>query len=372
MNVTRMSRILASGIVPAALSLCAPGAMAQAPFTAPNLSPAEQVVIAIQGRNASALMESRGTHGVGVGLLADGKTLGLLLFVDRRMPATSLPTQVEGVPVRVVHSDGFVKHDGPCDQGVPCHAGTYPKPVPMGVSTGNINGDFAGTLGFRVHRLGDPSQVGYVTANHVAAADSNLCPAQLKPAALAAFNVNQCQPGIFDSPTGTCALARRIGKLLQVVPLIMGTQFPNVVDAAFVVSKRGCVSKSIRDLGLPTATAAFPVIGDVVHLSGRTSGRLTNKVMAINAIVDVDYGGACGTARFVGQAIAEPIDSDAASRPGDSGAPVVSATLNGTPLGLNFAGDGFVSVMTPMPMVLNALGVQIDTAPDTAVPASCL
>ena len=155
--------------------------------------------------------------------------------------------------------------------------------------------------------------------------------------------------------------------------MIMGGSFVNTVDAAFVRSKRGCVSKVIRDIGSPSAYVQFPALGDVVKMSGRTSGLKTNKVMTINAVVDVGYSNGCGSARFMNQVMTEPINSGAASLPGDSGAPVVKIVgASKIPVGLNFAGDGFLSVITPLPLVLSALGVQIDTKPDAPPAASCL
>lgn len=358
------------GTGPATLPGAAPSASPGAAVGRP-LTPGEQAAIAVHARNSDAMMQVPGVRAVGVGLLDDGRTPGLHVYVDRTAGRPVIASEVEGVGVRQILTRGFVAHNGPCDESLPCHAGAYAKPVPMGVSTGNINGTDAGTLGFRVHRSDDPTLVGYVTNNHVAAATASGCPAQLHPAALTAFNVNQCQPGLYDSPDGTCSLSRRIGKLVQVVPIIMGTQFPNVIDAAFVQSKRGCISKSIRDIGPPAATAAFPSLGDVVYLSGRTSGRLTNKIVTIHATVDVSYPNQCGTARFIGQAMAEPIDSDAASRAGDSGAPVV-AQIGNVAMGINFAGDGVLGIVTPMPLVLNGLGVQIDTAADAAPASACL
>ena len=93
-------------------------------------------------------------------------------------------------------------------------------------------------------------------------------------------------------------------------------------------------------------------------MSGRTSGLKRNQVVAVNFTVNVDYdAGTCGLARFVNQAVMAPLDSLSAARPGDSGAPVVQGK---TPVGLVFAGDPFFAIINPMPLVLSALGVEID------------
>jgi hypothetical protein len=157
------------------------------------------------------------------------------------------------------------------------------------------------------------------------------------------------------------------------VPLVMGNQFLNTVDAAFVKSRRGCVSQNILEVGAPNSAPAFPQLGDTLLLSGRTSGLITIRVQTVNATVSVSYnGGICGVARFVNQVITVPVSSGAASLPGDSGSPVVRLVESSIiPVGLNFAGNGFVGIINPLPLVLNALGVAIDTAPDEAPPAAC-
>lgn len=317
-----------------------------------------KAAIAVQAQHQEALMTQPGVHGIGVGRMEDSGPVGIKLFVKPGTPKSALPAQLNGVPVEVVESRGFVAH-------VP-HTGTFPKPVPMGVSTGIANGAFVGTLGYRVRRIGSAADVGYITNNHVAAGSgSNFCPVQVNPSAVAGFYTIQCQPG------GACGTTRRIGRLVQVIPLVMGNNFLNTVDTAFVKSNRGCASRNIQGIGTPSGTVEFPTLGSIVKMSGRTSGVITNRITSINATVTVGYD-ACGSARFVTQAIASPVDSSAASLPGDSGSPVVR--ISGTskiPVGLNFAGDGFIGVVNPIPLVLNALGVQIDTAADSPPAASC-
>jgi len=151
----------------------------------------------------------------------------------------------------------------------------------------------------------------------------------------------------------------------------MGNNFLNTVAAAFVQSKRGCVSKNIFEVGAPNSPPAFPQLGDTLQLSGRTSGVITIRVQTVNATVSVGYG-SCGIALFVTQAVTVPVSSGSASLPGDSGSPVVRLVASSIiPVGLNFAGNGFNGVINSVPLVLNALGVEIDTASDEGAPAAC-
>jgi hypothetical protein len=76
-----------------------------------------------------------------------------------------------------------------------------------------------------------------------AASGPSLCPAQLNPAEMPTFGVEQCQPGLLDAG-GACA-DPPVGALVQAVPIIMGGEFDNTVDAAFVSSTRGWVDKMI-------------------------------------------------------------------------------------------------------------------------------
>jgi hypothetical protein len=351
------------------------GLMAQSPDDSTN--EAIEAATAVLEQHKSELLALPGVTAVGVGMMRDGATVGIHLYIQQGADARPMPRSMDGIPVRVMEGgDAFEAHDrgefSAEDEASIDHTRIFNLPVPMGISTGNVNGIFAGTLGYRVTRLGNPADVGYVTNNHVAAASGpNLCPAQLNPANLPVFTLNQCQPGRLDA-RGIC-VPPPIGALVQAVPLVMGNQFLNTVDAAFVQSRRGCVSKNILDVGAPNSAPAFPQLGDTLLLSGRTSGLITIRVQTVNATVAVSYnGGICGVARFVNQVITVPVSSGAASLPGDSGSPVVRLVGSSIiPVGLNFAGNGFNGLVNPVLLVLNALGVAIDTAPDEAPPAAC-
>jgi hypothetical protein len=153
----------------------------------------------------------------------------------------------------------------------------------MGTSTSNVNGNFAGTLGFRVFRMGQSSN------NHVAAASgTNLCPLQVNPQRLPAFGVDQCQPGRLDA-AGSCT-PPVIGDLVQAVPIVMGGSFQNTVDAAFAQSSRALVNKTILDIGNPSPTIIEPTIGASVRKSGRTTGLTTGTINTINTSINIGYG----------------------------------------------------------------------------------
>jgi len=251
---------------------------------------------------------------------------------------------------------GVVRADGPTGTN---HQLDYAFPVPLGVSTSNNRGCFAGTLGFRVKD--SMGRLGYVTNNHVAAAGgSKLCPNK------APLGTPQGQPGEYDF---NCSFPTpAIGTLNKFISIIRYPFGTNTVDTAFVLidQTNPQVSNQILDIGSYSKTAASPNVGEVVTKSGRTTGQTLGTVQTINATVLVDYGSGCGFALFKNQVIIAPNPPFSSfTLAGDSGSPVVSTQrfdVNNLPipLGLIFAGDGTNGVANPLPAVLGALGVTLD------------
>ena len=317
-------------------------------------------IIAVQRSNEDKLFNIAGVVAVGVGLTEDGRP-AIHVYLNRGIPgasAAAIPTQVDSISVRILETDEIKALDGPPGNN---HRLVYDTPVPMGVSTGNVNGIFAGTLGVRVFRIGQSSVVGYITNNHVAAASgSNLCPAQLNPARTPAFGLDQCQPGRLDSPGNVCVVPS-IGDLVQVAPIFMGGSFENTVDAAFVASTRSLADKFILDIGNPSSSVQNPAVNLSVRKSGRTTGLTTGTIQTVNTTVNVNYGSGCGTAKFVGQIIIGP---GGFSAPGDSGSLILGGTDSSgsrRPVGLLFAGSSTITVANRISDVLGALHSQIDT-----------
>ncbi len=314
--------------------------------------------LAAQKSHEEQLLALPGVIAVGVGAAEPGQgpTLDVFLNVTARGASrAALPQSLDGVAVRVWDTDEIRAFDAGAN-----HRKDFPAPVPMGVSTGNDNGCFTGTLGFRVHRTANASNVGYLTNNHVAAAGgANLCPNK------APLGEDQFQPGLLDK--GPCAVplpSNHIGDLNQFIPIVFGGA-SNQVDAAYVKSTRSKVGKTILDIGNPSPTVLVPSVGQNVQKSGRTTGYTKGRVTTINATVQVSYS-PCGTAKFVGQAfITACCGFSQFSAAGDSGSPVLSLAKDGAnrfkPVGLLFAGSSSFTVINPLATVLSRLGVQIDT-----------
>jgi hypothetical protein len=310
----------------------------------------------VQRNHEAQFFSFPGVIGLGIGLAEGDKELALHLYLNINAPGASygaIPQQVDGVPVQIVESDEFIARDAGA-----AHKLQYNLPVPMGVSTSNDNGCFAGTLGTRVFRKGNSSRVGYITNNHVAAAGgANLCPNS------AAFGEDQFQRGRVDtapqcSPNGV----KKIGDLIQFVPIMFGGAFENTVDAAFVLSSRSLVNKTILDIGNPSSSILEPALNMPVQKSGRTTGQTFGTITTINATVTVGYG-ACGSAKFVNQMLITPGSFSAA---GDSGSLILHKTSKDSsnrfkPVGLLFAGSSTITVGNRISDVLGALSSIIDT-----------
>jgi hypothetical protein len=322
-----------------------------------------QAATQVQTTHEPMLFSLPGVLGVGIGLTEDKDGVAIHVYFNPDVAGAShfaIPRQLDGMPVRILKSDDIVAR-APAD-----HQQVFDRPVPMGVSTGNVNGLFAGTLGFRAVRVGNTNAVGYVTNNHVASASGpNLCPAILNPANLPAFALDECQPGLLEqSSGGSCTPGGRlrIGDLLQAVPIIIGGSFENVVDAAFVLSDRTLVDKNVFELGIPSPQVLlFPGLNQAVQKSGRTTGFTEGTITTINTSVNVNYGTGCGTAKFVAQMVITPGTFSSA---GDSGSLIVTTLVDSAnrkrPVGLLFAGSSTSTIANPIVAVMGALGVLVD------------
>ena len=308
----------------------------------------------VQRNHEAQLFSIPGVIGLGIGLADGGNELALHVYINFGVAGASydaIPQQVAGVPVVTAESDEFTARDAGA-----AHRLQYNLPVPMGVSTSNDNGCFAGTLGARVFRKGNSSRVGYITNNHVAAAGGgNLCPNS------AIFGEDQFQRSRLDN---NCSLAglKKIGDLIQFIPIVFGGAFENTVDAAFVMSSRSLVNKTILDIGNPSSSILEPALNMPVQKSGRTTGQTFGTITTINATVSVNYG-ACGTAKFVNQMLITP---GAFSAGGDSGSLILHKTLKDSsnrfkPVRLLFAGSSTITVGNRISDVLGALSSVIDT-----------
>jgi len=94
-----------------------------------------------------------------------------------------------------------------------------------------------------------------------------------------------------------------------------------------------------------------PKIGDIVEKTGRTTNFTTGKIIALNATIDVNYGGG-QVARFARQIVATNM-----SAPGDSGSLVCD--IKEGAVGLLFAGSSQVTIVNSILYVQRLLRIRL-------------
>src|SRR5207237_10152249 len=125
----------------------------------------------------------------------------------------------------------------------------------------------------------------------------------------------------------------------------------NLVDAAVAEPiEASLVAPDILDIGRVSGTTDA-AIGLAVRKSGRTTALTAGHVTAVDATVEVDYGGG-KTAIFRGQIV-----SDMLSKGGDSGSLVVDDRSRA--VGLLFAGGPTTTLINPIGAVMQFLDVVI-------------
>lgn len=320
-------------------------AAARGPSSSP---PGLERALAAQAQHTDALLSRAGVVGTAVTVVDRVPAVAVLTARDG---VAGIPRTLDGVEV-VVRVTGPIQalHHRPGHSGGPGGGGggvdptsRFPRPVPIGVSTGVEGECSAGTLGARV-RSG--SNVYALSNNHVYAREN-----------AAPIGSRVLQPGLFD--TG-CAFdaANVIGTLSSFVPIVFSTTASNRVDAAIAATTTAEVGNSTpsNGYGIPLSTTANAAVGQAVQKYGRTTSLTQGTITMINATVNVGYSS--GTARFVGQIIVEA--NSAFIRSGDSGSLLVTSARN--PVGLIYAGNqtGRLAVANRIQDVLSAFQVTVD------------
>src|SRR3989441_1066433 len=125
----------------------------------------------------------------------------------------------------------------------------------------------------------------------------------------------------------------------------------NLVDAAVAEPiETRLVAPDILGIGRVRGTKE-PDIGMRVRKSGRTTGVTEGRITAIDAVVEVDYGGPTAIFR-------EQIVSDLLSKGGDSGSLVVDEVRHA--VGLLFAGGATTTLINPIAAVAHFLDIAIE------------
>jgi hypothetical protein len=258
-----------------------------------------------------------------------------------------IPEILDGVPVVVKITGEIFALKNPSPAAAINPAGYFPRPVPIGVSTGNIGECSAGTISARVKQ---GSNVYALSNNHVYALENS-----------APLGSQVLQPGLYDTKCVKQYSDQAIGTLYDYVHITFSTSANNTVDAAIaLIASTAILGKSTPSdgYGTPSSTIAPASLFQSVQKYGRATSLTNGTVTGIKVTVNVGYSS--GTARFVNQIIVT--SNKPFIKAGDSGSLLVTNNANCCPVGLLFAGNnsGTYAVANPIGLVLTSFGVTID------------
>ncbi len=311
--------------------------------------------MAVQERHNPDLLDIPGVAGTAVSIGLDGRPVVKVYLASAGV--LGLPASLDGHEYVTEVTGAFqALGDMPASAGDPVDGAdgneptdprqSFPRPVPIGVSTGQIDVT-AGTIGARVV---SGSKVFALSNNHVYA---NRNAAKLGDHVL--------QPGTVDggvNPTDA------IGTLHDFEPIRFCAPFPtcpaNRIDAAIAtttIEQLGNGTPS-NGYGTPRSETVKARLGMEVQKYGRTTGHTLSRISGINATMNVGFRD--NTARFTGQVV---ISGGNFSGPGDSGSLIVSAGSDEEarrPVALLFAGSQTSTLANPIDLVLQRFDVTID------------
>ncbi len=221
----------------------------------------------------------------------------------------------------------------------------FPRPVPIGVSTGHPNVT-AGTIGARAT---DGTRLFALSNNHIVAAVNGGREGDVL-----------LQPGIADGGRNP---DDAIGTLFDFEPLEFCRMLscpPNRIDAAIALTTAEDLGNETPEggYGTPRPWSHEAELGLAVQKYGRTTGHTSGRITGVHATIDVSYR--TGTARFEDQIV---ISGDGFSAGGDSGSLIVTKGVllgDRRPVGLLFAGSPSTTLANPIDVVLDRFGIRID------------
>jgi hypothetical protein len=235
------------------------------------------------------------------------------------------------------HHAEDLAEDEELDVGIQTLTGRI-RPVEGGYSVGHYR-ITAGTMATAVYDRspfpGIPRRYYMLSNNHVLANSNN-----------ARIGDPILQPGPHDGGTYPRDM---VARLYRFVPIRFdGTC--NYVDAAIAVGEFHDLDREVYWIGYVKGIATVGV-GAVVQKTGRTTSYTTGRVTAINATVNVNYGGG-----RVGRMCRQIVTSNM-SAGGDSGS--LLCDMNENAVGLLFAGSSSVTIHNDIRYVQALLGIRI-------------
>jgi hypothetical protein len=221
------------------------------------------------------------------------------------------------------------------------------RPVEGGYSVGHARitaGTIATCVYDRQRTVGIPPKYYILSNNHVLANSNAASPGD-----------PILQPGPFD---GGSDPADRIARLSRFIPITFDPPVPralhnNLVDAAIAEGQFHDLDREIYWIGYVRGwrPKARVTVGTLVQKTGRTTNYTTGRITAVNATIDVNFGGG-RVARFKEQIVTTPMSAG-----GDSGSLVT--TFDDAAIGLLFAGSANATILNQIENVRSLLGIEV-------------
>jgi hypothetical protein len=163
------------------------------------------------------------------------------------------------------------------------------------------------------------------------------------------------QPGPVD---GGVDPTDHIANLSRFIPITFDPPVPlanhrNLVDAAIAEAEFHDIDREIYWIGYVRGwrRRANVTVGTIVQKTGRTTNYTLGRITAVNATIDVGYGGG-RVARFQDQIVTTNISAG-----GDSGSLVTTA--DNVAVGLLFAGSSLATIVNQIEHVRSLLRVEV-------------
>ncbi len=202
----------------------------------------------------------------------------------------------------------------------------------------------AGTIGTCVYDIspfpGIPPRYYILSNNHVLANSND-----------ARIGDPILQPGPYDGGTVPGDVIARLSRFVP-IRFKTPTSAPlNYVDAALAEGEFHNLNREIYWIGYVKQVNSRPQVRDIVEKTGRTTNFSTGEIIALNATVDVNYGGG-RVARFARQIV-----TTCMSAGGDSGSLVCD--IKEGAVGLLFAGSSRVTIVNSILYVQSSLRIRL-------------
>jgi hypothetical protein len=306
-----------------------------------------EAALALQEQVTDDWLAREGVVGTAIGVDGRGHAV-LKVYVTSIAAVAGFPQYMVGVEVETEVTGPFLALGDmptPADAEAVDPKKNFPRPVPIGVSTGHPSVT-AGTIGARVT---DGSRIFALSNNHIFAANNG-----------GKMGDNLLQPGRVDGGRDPDDV---LGTLhdYEAIDFCSGRLCGmNKIDAAVALTTADDLHNETPEggYGAPQSWTIEAKIGMEVQKYGRTTGYTKGRITGLNATIDVGY--AAGTARFEDQIV---ISGNGFSAGGDSGSLIVSdgfLLADRRPVGLLFAGTAVSTLANPIDVVLDRFGVTID------------